>query len=79
MTCSSSSRLQASFTFCFASGGVILGFLLGFMFLAVAYCIVATSKYEADASVTVNFTRQLTGECESTAMRLPPMRRAAMK
>jgi uncharacterized protein involved in exopolysaccharide biosynthesis len=41
---------------------VILGFLLGFMFLAVAYCIVATSKYEADASVTVNFTRQLTGD-----------------
>jgi uncharacterized protein involved in exopolysaccharide biosynthesis len=41
---------------------VILGFLLGFMFLAVAYCIVATSKYEADASVIVNFTRQLTGD-----------------
>ncbi len=41
---------------------VIIGFLSFFLFLTVAYCLVATPKYEADASVTVNFNRQLTGD-----------------
>lgn len=41
---------------------VILGFLAFFLLLTVAYCLVATPKYEADASVAVNFNRQLTGD-----------------
>jgi uncharacterized protein involved in exopolysaccharide biosynthesis len=41
---------------------VILGCLLSFLFLAIAYCFVATSRYQADASVVVNFNRQLTGD-----------------
>ncbi len=41
---------------------VIIGFLAFFLFLTVGYCLIATPKYEADASVAVNFTRQLTGD-----------------
>ncbi len=41
---------------------IIIGFLASFVFLTVAYCLVATPKYEADASVTVNFNRQLAGD-----------------
>jgi succinoglycan biosynthesis transport protein ExoP len=41
---------------------VIIGFLSFFLFLTLAYCVIATPKYEADASVAVNFNRQLTGD-----------------
>lgn len=41
---------------------VILGFFLFFFLLAVAYCLIATSKYEADAAVVVNLSRQLSGD-----------------
>jgi succinoglycan biosynthesis transport protein ExoP len=41
---------------------VIVGFLSGFLLLAIAYCLVATSKYQADAAVVVNFSRQITGD-----------------
>ena len=41
---------------------VILGFLCFCLFLTVAYCVIATSKYEADAAVVVNFSRQITGD-----------------
>jgi succinoglycan biosynthesis transport protein ExoP len=41
---------------------VIIGFLSFFVLLTVAYCLVATPKYQADASVAVNFNRQLTGD-----------------
>lgn len=41
---------------------VILGFLGFFVLLAVTYCLIATPRYEADASVVVNFGRQLTGD-----------------
>ena len=41
---------------------VIIGFLAFFLFLTVAYCLIATPKYEANASVAVNFNRQLTGD-----------------
>lgn len=41
---------------------MILGCLLFFVLLTVAYCLIATSKYEADASVVVTFNRQITGD-----------------
>lgn len=41
---------------------VILGFFSCFLFLAFAYCLIATSRYEADAAVVVNLNRQLTGD-----------------
>src|SRR6202044_2076239 len=41
---------------------VIVGFLSFCLFLAVAYCVIATSKYQADAAVVVNFSRQITGD-----------------
>jgi polysaccharide biosynthesis transport protein len=41
---------------------VILAFLLSCLFLTVAYCVIATSKYQADAAVVVNFSRQITGD-----------------
>lgn len=41
---------------------IIIGFLSFFLFLSLAYCLVATPKYQADASVAVNFNRQLTGD-----------------
>jgi uncharacterized protein involved in exopolysaccharide biosynthesis len=41
---------------------VILGFLSFCLFLTVAYCVIATSKYQADAAVVVNFSRQITGD-----------------
>jgi uncharacterized protein involved in exopolysaccharide biosynthesis len=41
---------------------VILGFLSFCLLLTVAYCVIATSKYEANAAVVVNFSRQLTGD-----------------
>jgi uncharacterized protein involved in exopolysaccharide biosynthesis len=40
---------------------VILTFLLLCFVLTVAYCLWATPRYEADASVVVTFNRQLTG------------------
>lgn len=44
---------------------VILGFLLPLAFLAIAYCIISASRYQADASVVVNFNRQLTGDVDA--------------
>jgi uncharacterized protein involved in exopolysaccharide biosynthesis len=41
---------------------VILGFLSVCLFLTAAYCLIATSKYQADAAVVVNFSRQITGD-----------------
>ena len=41
---------------------VILGCLAFFTLLAVAYCLIASSKYEATAAVVVNFNRQITGD-----------------
>src|ERR1700677_3481323 len=38
---------------------VITYFLLFGLLITVAYCLVATARYEADASVVVNFNRQL--------------------
>jgi polysaccharide biosynthesis transport protein len=41
---------------------VILSCLGFFVLAAIAYCLIATPKFEADASVVVNFSRQLTGD-----------------
>jgi uncharacterized protein involved in exopolysaccharide biosynthesis len=41
---------------------VILGIFSFFLLLTVGYCIVSTTSYEANASVIVNFTRQLSGD-----------------
>ncbi|MGA2780056.1 MAG: Wzz/FepE/Etk N-terminal domain-containing protein [Steroidobacteraceae bacterium] len=41
---------------------VIVGVVSFFVFLTLAYCVIATSKYEADAAVVVNFSRQITGD-----------------
>lgn len=41
---------------------VIVGCLSFIVLLALAYCVIATSKYEAGAAVVVNFSRQITGD-----------------
>jgi succinoglycan biosynthesis transport protein ExoP len=41
---------------------IVLGFFSFFFLLAVAYCLQATSRYQADAAVVVNLNRQLTGD-----------------
>jgi succinoglycan biosynthesis transport protein ExoP len=41
---------------------VILGFLAFCLLGAVGYCLVATPRYQADAAVVANFSRQLTGD-----------------
>jgi polysaccharide biosynthesis transport protein len=41
---------------------IILGCFSVCVFLAIAYCLVATSRYQADAAVIVNLNRQLTGD-----------------
>jgi succinoglycan biosynthesis transport protein ExoP len=41
---------------------VIVGFFTFFLALAIAYCLIATSRYQADAAVIVNLNRQLTGD-----------------
>jgi uncharacterized protein involved in exopolysaccharide biosynthesis len=41
---------------------LIVGCFAFFSFLAVAYCVIATSKYQANAAVVVNFSRQITGD-----------------
>jgi len=41
---------------------IILGFFSLFFLLALAYCLIATSRYQADAAVVVNLNRQLTGD-----------------
>ncbi len=40
---------------------VITAFVLFCFTLTVAYCLLATAQYRADASVVINFNRQLTG------------------
>jgi len=49
----------------FRQRSVIIGSISLFLFLAVAYCVIATSKYQANAAVVVNFSRQLTGDVGS--------------
>jgi polysaccharide biosynthesis transport protein len=44
---------------------ILLGFFSFFFFLAIAYCLIATSRYQADAAVVVNVNRQLTGDVGS--------------
>lgn len=40
----------------------ILGIFSFFVALAITYCLIATSRYQADAAVIVNLNRQLTGD-----------------
>ena len=53
---------------------IILGCFLFFLFVAAVYCLYATPRYQADASVVANFNRQLSGDvsnAHATAAQTP--------